>query len=133
MDFYYEYLVLLSIVIMMHNEFEFVLGRELRLITLRVEHQLTSEKSRTAFLNANGLYSKFEEHQLDCQHEKTNCFLLFILSTYECSLRHMRKIAHFLMYDLEDEKLRESDRETILLLTWLVQQLSNNLHEIFAE
>lgn len=132
-EFNLEHLVILAIVILMHDQFEFILDRELRLMTLRVEHQLTSESARTTFLRANDLYEAFEHHQVDCQHDKTRCFILFILSAYEETLRRMRKSAHYLMYGIDESKLRDSDHQTIAILTWLVQQLSISLRDIFSD
>jgi hypothetical protein len=132
-DFNLEHLVMLAIVILLHDQFEFILDRELRLMTMRVEHQLTSESARTTFLRVNELYESFEHHQVDCQHDKTHCFLLFILSAYEETLRRMRKSAHYLMYGIDESKLRDSDQQTIAILTWLVQQLSTSLRDIFSD
>lgn len=131
-DFFNEYLAVLSIIIMLHQEFDYIMEREMSLLLLRIENQLTTTEARTEFLKCNDLYEAFEKHQFVCQHKKSQCFERFSIEMYEETLRRMRKVAHYLMNGLHDEQLRESDRETITLLTWLVQQLGNRLRDIFS-
>lgn len=130
-DFYHEVLVMITLVLVFKSRMDLLVTYEMDLMRTRLESKLTDGPMRTKFLEMNGLYDDYAMHQATCAHEKYECFGLFVLETYEATLRRLGVIFDYLLHDLPEAESRASDAETMALLEHFVDRVVEFMQDKF--
>jgi hypothetical protein len=115
-DLHHEAVVVLVMAMVFKRRADFFVDREMRLMRARISRKLGSKDARNTFLQANGLYETYVEHQATCEHAKFECFERFVLETYEATLARLARVTDYIMYDMPDDGASATTDEPALEL-----------------